>query len=399
MSHLADKRIVLCVTGSIAAYKVAFLTRLLVKQGAEVRIVMTPAAADFITPLTLSTLSKHEVHTDISDGHSWNNHVELGLWADALVVAPCTANTLGKMANGIADNMVMATYLSAKCPVYIAPAMDLDMWKHPSTKRNLDLLESYGNHLLPVGNGELASGLSGEGRMAEPEEIVAYLSKSLSTTQDMAGRRVVVTAGPTYEALDPVRFIGNHSSGKMGVEIAKAFASRGAEVELVLGPSALQPTHPKINLHRIQSAEDMYQAVAAQYDDCHAAIFAAAVADYRPASKSDKKIKKADSDLSIQLARTKDIAALMGQRKQSGQINVGFALETNDEAKNAQRKLDKKNFDLIVLNSLRDKGAGFKHDTNKVTLYDRKGNVNDLPLMSKSKVASAIADRVAALWS
>lgn len=397
MDEFTNKKIILCVTGSIAAYKTAFLTRLLIKQKNAVRVIMTPAASDFISPLTLSTLSKHEVVSDVSDGASWNNHVELGLWADAMLIAPCTANTLGKMANGIVDNMVLATYLSAKCPVFVAPAMDLDMWKHPSTKKNIAAIQSYGNQIIPVGNGELASGLSGEGRMAEPEEICAFLNQYFKQDLDLTGKRVVVTAGPTYEALDPVRFIGNHSSGKMGIEIARAFAQRGATVELILGPSTLSIEHPNVTIHPVKSAQEMYEEVESYYSETDISVFAAAVADYRPAHVSSSKLKKKEDDLTLQLERTIDIAATMGKKKQAHQINIGFALETDNEKVNAKKKLDKKNFDLIVLNSMNDKGAGFRHDTNKVTLFDQGGGEESLPLQSKAEVARKIVDKVASI--
>jgi len=394
MSHqLANKKIILCITGSIAAYKAAFLVRMLIKSQAEVRVIMTPSACAFISPLTLSTLSKHEVHTEVSDGNSWNNHVELGLWADALLVAPCTATTLGKMAHGIADNMLVATYLSAKCPVFIAPAMDLDMWKHPSTKANLSKLTSYGDQIIPVGNGELASGLSGEGRMAEPEEIVAFLAGVFSKEQDLEGKTVLITAGPTHEALDPVRFIGNRSSGKMGMAIAEDCARRGASVKLVLGPSALKAQHSNIETTKVTSAQDMYDASTAIFDQCDVAIMAAAVADYTPETVSDIKIKKKDGDLSIPLKRTKDIAKQLGQQKKN-QLLVGFALETNDEISNANRKLQKKNLDFIVLNSLNDSGAGFQHDTNKIKIIKSDGQTLDYPLKSKTLVAVDIVDQI-----
>jgi len=388
---LDGKRIILCITGSIAAYKAATLVRLFVKANADVRVIMTPSACSFISPLTLSTLSKHEVHTEVSDGNSWNNHVELGLWADAMVVAPTTATTLGKMANGIADNMVVATYLSAKCPVYIAPAMDLDMWKHPSTKANIKKLQSYGNRMIPVGNGELASGLHGEGRMAEPEDIVEFLSDTFAKKQDLKGKKVLVTAGPTHEAIDPVRFIGNRSSGKMGVAIAEACAKRGAEVVLVLGPAILQVNHARIDCQRVQSAEEMYRAAVEAFDSCDAAIMAAAVADYTPLTVSDIKIKKKEGDLSIPLKRTKDIAGHLGSIKKN-QILIGFALETNDEIANANRKLQKKNLDFIVLNSLNDNGAGFQHDTNKVRIIKKSGEALAFDLKPKSEVAEDIVD-------
>jgi len=393
---LASKKIILCITGSIAAYKAAFLTRLLIKAQAEVRVIMTPSACAFVSPLTLSTLSKHEVHTEVSDGNSWNNHVELGLWADAMVIAPCTATTLGKMANGIADTMLVATYLSAKCPVYIAPAMDLDMWIHPSTKLNISKLESYGNGIIPVGNGELASGLSGEGRMAEPEVIVEYLENKLAQKQDLLGKKVIVTAGPTYEAIDPVRFIGNRSSGKMGLAIAEACANRGAKVDLILGPSRLTSNHPNVTTTNVVSAEDMYQAAVGRFDDCDVAVMAAAVADYTPQTVSDIKIKKKEGDLNIPLKRTKDIAGHLGSVKEN-QLLIGFALETNDEISNANRKLQKKNLDFIVLNSLNDEGAGFQHDTNKIRIIKSNGESQDYPLKSKTDVAIDIVDEITTL--
>ena len=394
---LDGKKIILCITGSIAAYKAAFLVRLLVKANADVRVIMTPSACSFITPLTLSTLSKHEVHTEVSDGNSWNNHVELGLWADAMVVAPTTATTLAKMANGIADNMVVATYLSAKCPVFIAPAMDLDMWKHPSTVSNIEKLTSYGNTIIPVGHGELASGLHGDGRMAEPEEIVAFLEKTFEEKMDLTGKKILVTAGPTHEAIDPVRFIGNRSSGKMGVSIAEVCASRGARVELVLGPSKLEVNHPNINCTRVQSAAQMYDAATKAFDDCDAGIMAAAVADYTPKTVSDIKIKKKDGDLNIPLQRTKDIAGYLGSIKKN-QVLIGFALETNDEIANANRKLQKKNMDFIVLNSLNDKGAGFQHDTNKIRIIKKSGEeILEFELKSKKEVAEDIVDELVKL--
>ena len=393
---LASKKIILCITGSIAAYKAAFLTRLLIKAQAEVRVIMTPSACAFISPLTLSTLSKHDVHTEVSDGNSWNNHVELGLWADAMVIAPCTATTLGKMANGIADTMLVATYLSAKCPVYIAPAMDLDMWIHPSTKGNLEKLEAYGNGIIPVGNGELASGLSGEGRMAEPEDIVAYLKEKLSSPKDLNGKKVIVTAGPTYEAIDPVRFIGNRSSGKMGIALAEECAERGAHVHLILGPSALSTNHKNIIVHNITSAEEMYNATVAQFDNSDVAIMAAAVADYTPQTISEIKIKKKEGDLNIPLKRTQDIASHLGSVKKN-QLLIGFALETNDEIFNANRKLQKKNLDFIVLNSLNDKGAGFQHDTNKIRIIKSADDIQEYPLKSKTAVAVDIVNEISKL--
>jgi phosphopantothenoylcysteine decarboxylase/phosphopantothenate--cysteine ligase len=393
-SSLKGKKILLGVTGSIAAYKAAALIRLFIKKGAEVQVVMTSSAADFITTLTLSTLSKHPVHSDVSSDAGWNNHVDIGLWADAMIIAPATANTLAKLANGLCDNMVTATYLSARCPVFVAPAMDVDMWHHPSTQSNIQRIQSFGNHLIPVGIGELASGLVGEGRMAEPEDITQYLSDFFAKQQDFKDKTVLVTAGPTYEDIDPVRFIGNHSSGKMGVAIAEELASRGAKVHLVLGPSSLSTSHPNIILQRVRSAEEMYQASVNIYDQCDVAIMAAAVADYRPKNVSDIKIKKKEGDMSIELARTKDIAATLGKVKKDGQMLVGFALETNNEMKNAQGKLAKKNFDFIVLNSLNDKGAGFNHNTNKITIVRKDNIIRKFELKTKKAVAGDIANEI-----
>lgn len=394
MNMISEKNIVLCVSGSIAAYKSAFLTRLLIKEGCNVKILMTPSSTDFISPLTLSTLSKNPVHLEVNDGENWNNHVELGLWADAFLVAPATATTIAKMATGIADNMVVATYLSAKCPTFIAPAMDLDMWKHPSTKRNIELLKSYDNHIIPVGDGELASGLSGEGRMAEPEDICSYLNRFFAKKKDLINKKVIVTAGPTYESLDPVRFLGNHSTGKMGVCIAKECADRGANVTLILGPSKLKVEHTSIEVVRVQSASDMYKATEQYYESCDIAVMAAAVADFRPAEKAEDKIKKTGEDMMVRLVRTKDIAGTLGLRKKDHQLMIGFALETKDEKINASRKLQKKNFDFIVLNSLNDKGAGFQVDTNKVTIFHKDGRALEYGLKSKADVAVDIVDNI-----
>ncbi len=399
---LKGKKIVLGITGSIAAYKAAFLTRLLIKAGAEVQVLMTQSATTFISPLTLSTLSKRPVFTDVHNGESWNNHVELGLWADVMLVAPLTATTLGKMANGISDNIIVATYLSARCAVFVAPAMDLDMWAHPSTKGNIDKLISYGNHIIPVGHGELASGLVGAGRMGEPEDIVKHIGTFLnngatptSSTQELPlkGKKAIVTAGPTYEPIDPVRFIGNRSSGKMGVAIAEALALQGAEVQLILGPSNLSTEATNVQLIRVQTAQDMYDAATKNFGQSDIAVMAAAVADYRPKTVADKKLKKGDFDLTIPLERTQDIAAALGKVKKKHQVIIGFALETNNELENAKGKLKKKNFDMIVLNSLQDKGAGFKHDTNKVTFITEK-QVKAFPLKTKVAVAQDIANHV-----
>ena len=395
---MKGKKIILAVTGSIAAYKAAFLTRLLIKAGAEVQVLMTDAAKHFITPLTLSTLSKKPVFTEIISEESWNSHVELGLWADAMVVAPCTATTLAKLANGMSDNIVTATYLSARCPIFIAPAMDLDMWTHPATVRNLHLLRGYGCQLIPVGHGELASGLVGDGRMAEPEEIILFLNNFFNKKEDLKSKKILVTAGPTYEALDPVRFIGNRSSGKMGVAIADELAERGAEVILVLGPSKLQAEHPSVLTLKVESAQQMYEAATAHFSECHAAILAAAVADYRPKHVSDIKIKKKESDMTIELEKTLDIAATLGSRKQAHQKLVGFALETNSELENALSKLKRKNLDFIVLNSLRDAGAGFSHNTNKISIIFSEKNVKEFDLKNKNDVAKDIVDELVQLF-
>ncbi len=384
---LANKKILLGICGSIAAYKAATLVRLFVKQGAEVKVLMTNAATKFISPLTLSTLSKHSVHTSVIDGDSWNNHVEMGLWADLMIVAPATSTTLAKMRMGLCDNIVVATYLSAKCPVYFAPAMDLDMWKHPATKDNILQLQSYGNHLIPVGNGELASGLVGEGRMAEPEDILQFVKTHSSTQGKFKGKTVLITAGPTYEAIDPVRFIGNRSTGKMGTEIALAFANQGAKVYLILGPSIIKIDHPNIKVVRVVSAAQMCKEAVKKYKKADIAVMSAAVADYTPKTVASQKIKKKGGGLNIELERTQDIAAKLGSLKTSKQFNIGFALETNNEVASAKGKLKKKNFDMIVLNSLKDKGAGFAHNTNKVTIFDKQGGVHKFKLKSKKEVA------------
>jgi phosphopantothenoylcysteine decarboxylase/phosphopantothenate--cysteine ligase len=389
---LKGKKIILAISGSIAAYKSAYLLRQLIKASAEVKVLMTPASTAFISPLTLSTLSKNPVLTEVIDNDSWNNHVELGLWADLMIVAPATANTLAKMANGICDNIISAVYLSAKCPVFFAPAMDLDMWKHPSTQNNIGKLLGYGNHLIDVGDGELASGLIGKGRMAEPEEIFKVLESFLSKKKDLLHKKVLITAGPTHEALDPVRFIGNNSTGKMGIELAKECADRGAEVSLILGPSHLTVQYSNIQVIRVNSGEDMYQACQKIHSQTDICIFAAAVADYKPAEISKQKIKKTSSQLTIELVKTRDIASTLGQQKSSNQIHIGFALETENEAINAVGKLEKKNFDMIVLNSLNDKGAGFKHNTNKVTIFTNKNQKFSFELKSKSEVAADIVN-------
>jgi phosphopantothenoylcysteine decarboxylase/phosphopantothenate--cysteine ligase len=394
---LKAKKIILNITGSIAAYKAAILTRLLIKQGAEVQVLMTPTATSFISPLTLSTLSKKPVYTSVVDSQAWNNHVELGLWADAMLIAPATATTMAKCAHGVADSIIVATYLSAKCPVFFAPAMDLDMWKHGSTIQNIKTLESYGNRVIPVGHGELASGLVGDGRMAEPEDIIRYLKSYFSSTQDFIGKSVVVNAGPTYEPIDPVRFIGNHSTGKMGIQIAEEFARRGAKVTLVLGPTDLKPDHSGIILERVTTAEEMYVATVNAYKTADIGILAAAVSDYTPATFSTSKIKKKEGNLHIDLKRTRDIAKFLGASKSVKQLLVGFALETNDENQHARQKLVSKNFDFIVLNSLRNKGAGFGHDTNQVTFLFSDNKEQEFQLKSKKAVAADIADAVLSL--
>lgn len=397
---LQGKKIVLGITGSIAAYKSAVLTRLLVKAGAEVKVVMTDSAKTFITPLTLSTLSKQPVLSEFIKDESgqWNNHVDLGLWADAMIIAPASANTIAKMAVGRCDNLLLAVYLSARCPVFLAPAMDLDMLQHDATRENLIKISSFGNRILDPTYGELASGLVGTGRMAEPEEIVAELEDFFAKGNTLKGKNVLVTAGPTYEALDPVRFIGNHSSGKMGFAIAESLANLGATVTLVSGPTQLHTSHPLVNVKKVMSAEEMYEACVAVFPKTDITVLAAAVADYRPAVRADQKIKKKDETLTLELTKTKDIAASLGKLKRNNQVIVGFALETEHEQENAQKKLEAKNFDLIVLNSLKDTGAGFGHDTNKITLLDRNGMVRSFDLKSKKEVArdivSAILEKV-----
>lgn len=397
MTDLQGKKILLAVTGSIAAYKAATLTRLLVKAGAEVRVIMTRAAADFITPLTLSTLSKNEVYAEVSSGDQWNSHVELGLWADAMLIAPATANTLAKLANGVCDNMVVAVYLSARCPVFFAPAMDLDMWAHPATQENVRKLQSYGNRLIPVAHGELASGLVGKGRMAEPETILELLRDHFSGEQPLRGRAVLITAGPTYEPLDPVRFIGNRSSGRMGVALADAAARLGARVELVLGPSKLRPAHPAVRLTTVQTAREMHEASVDLFPEMDLAILAAAVSDYRPAQVSERKIKKKKDQLQLELVKNPDIAAALGRMKRENQLLVGFALETNDEEANAKAKLRKKNLDLIVLNSLRDPGAGFDVGTNKISILGPDNKIKKFELKPKDEVAADIMREAVAL--
>lgn len=388
---LKDKKILIGVTGSIAAYKSALLIRLLVKEGAQVKVIMTDAAKAFITSLTLATLSRNPVLSAFTAGETgeWNNHVELGLWADALLIAPASANTLAKCANGIADNLLLATYLSARCPVFFAPAMDLDMYKHSSTLNNLDKLVSYGNHIIHAEFGELASGLVGEGRLAEPEHIILALQNHFSNNPAITGKKVLITAGPTQEPIDPVRFISNHSSGKMGFAIAEAFRMAGAEVTLISGPVSM--TAPAgVKTKQVFSAQQMYEAVEKHFYESDIIILAAAVADYTPLYVADKKIKKKETVFNIELTKTIDIAATLGTHKRPGQLIIGFALETDNELENAKGKLEKKNFDLIVLNSLQDKGAGFRYDTNKIKILDKDGNQYDFELKTKQEVAEDI---------
>lgn len=385
------------VTGSIAAYKAATLTRLLVKEGASVKVVMTPLAKEFITPLTMATLSKSPIMVDFynPENGDWNSHVDLGLWADLYLIAPASANTIGKMAEGIADNLLLTTYLSAKCPVMVAPAMDLDMYKHPATQRNLKVLQSFGNIIIEPESGELASGLIGKGRMEEPERIVAFIADYFARQEDFKGKKVVVTAGPTYEKIDPVRFIGNYSSGKMGLAIAEEFAGRGAEVVLVCGPVNLKTSHPAIRRVDVESAAQMYEVTSKEFVNSDVAVLSAAVADFTPKEKADHKIKRGKDDLLLELLPTKDIAAELGRIKTASQLLVGFALETNDEEVNALSKMQRKNLDMIVLNSLNDKGAGFSVDTNKVTILDKAGDKTVYELKTKVEVAKDIVDQIA----
>lgn len=397
MSILSGKKILLGVTGGIAAYKATYLVRLFIKAGAQVQVIMTESAKDFVTPLTLSTLSKNLVLSSFTNEEDenamWTNHVDLGLWADFMVIAPATANTMSKMANGTCDNLLLATYLSAKCPVYFAPAMDLDMYKHQSTKASFDKLQSFGNVMIPAASGELASGLVGEGRMAEPEEIVAFIEANILKQLPLRNKKVLITAGPTYEAIDPVRFIGNHSSGKMGFELAKTAANLGAQVILISGP-----THQHINLSSVQivsvqTAEEMYKAAHEYYASVDIAICAAAVADYKPKQVASQKIKKKDTSLNIELEKTKDVLASLGKAKKH-QYLVGFALETENELEHAKGKLERKNLDAIVLNSLNDEGAGFGKNTNKISFIDKNLNVKPFQLKTKAEVAKDIFNEI-----
>ena len=399
MSVLSGKKILLGVSGGIAAYKTASLVRLFIKAGAHVQVIMTPASKDFVTPLTLSTLSKNPVYSTFfnqdDEDEKWNNHVELGLWADLMIIAPATANTLSKMANGTCDNLLIATYLSAKCPVYFAPAMDLDMYKHPSTIASFTALEQFGNTIIPAESGELASGLSGEGRMAEPENIITFLEADLESKLPLKGKKILITAGPTYEAIDPVRFIGNHSSGKMGFDIAKSAANLGASVILVTGPTHFTVNHSLINVVKVTSAQEMYDACNHYYNAVDVAIAAAAVADYRPKNIAEQKIKKTADNFVIELEKTKDILLSLGEAKKE-QFLIGFALETENEIENAKAKIQKKNLDLIVLNSLQDEGAGFQKMTNKVTFIDKDFKIEPMELKSKEAVADDILNKVIA---
>jgi phosphopantothenoylcysteine decarboxylase/phosphopantothenate--cysteine ligase len=393
---LENKKIVLGITGSIAAYKACVLARLLIKKGAEVQVVMTPSAKEFITPLTLATLTQKPVVSEFFDRRdgSWHSHVSLGLWADAMLVAPASASTIGKMANGIADNMLVTTYLSMKAPVFVAPAMDLDMYAHPTTQANLKKLASYGNHIIEPGTGFLASKLEGKGRMEEPEKIVEALEQFFASQQKLAGKKVLITAGPTYEKIDPVRFIGNYSSGKMGFALAETCAEQGAEVTLVSGPVMLQTNHPNIHRIDVESANEMYEAATKHFPKADITILCAAVADFTPKTTADKKIKRKGDDLTIMLQPTQDIAAALGATKKKKQVLVGFALETDNELNNAKDKMKRKNFDFIVLNSLQDKGAGFRVDTNKVTIIDKHNGITAYDTKSKKEVAKDIIEAI-----
>ncbi len=393
---LADKNIILGVTGGIAAYKAANLTRLFIKKGANVKIIMTPLAKEFITPLTLATLSKNPILVDFfnPENGDWNSHVDLGCWADVMVIAPATANTMGKMAHGIADNLLLTTYLSARCPVFFAPAMDLDMFQHPATIQNMEILKSFGNYLIEPEVGELASGLVGKGRMAEPETIVEAIEKYFSSNQDFNGKQILITTGPTQEMIDPVRFIGNYSSGKMGYALAEELAERGALITLISGLVAIRPKHKNIQLIPVKSAQQMLEACQLNFEHQDAGIMVAAVADYTPIAPSSQKIKKNREVLSLELKQTADISATLGKQKKSNQLLIGFALETANEIENAKEKLEKKNFDFIVLNSLNDAGAGFQSDDNKITIITRKQEIKTFDLKSKKLVAKDIADEL-----
>ena len=395
---LRGKKILLGITGSIAAYKSAFLVRLLVKAGAEVKVIMTPSSTDFISKLTLSTLSRNKVLIDLFDEDSWANHVMLGRWADVMLIAPLSCNTLSKMANGQCDNLLLAVYLSATCPVIVAPAMDEDMWHHQSTKLNIRKLIDFGNKIIPVDKGELASGLVGDGRMAEPETIVKFTEDILNVSKSLSGKKVMVSAGPTYEPLDPVRFIGNHSSGKMGLAIAEELYARGADVTLIMGPSLINLPENGIKSVRVNTAEEMYAACTKQFDKSDIGVMAAAVADYTPVKVAATKVKKNSDELVIELKKTKDILKSLGENKSSKQVLVGFALETNNEREYALEKLKSKNADMVVMNSLNDRGAGFGTDTNKITIFDKSGKEFNYELMSKKATAKNIVDTIIQLY-
>lgn len=393
---LENKKIVLGITGGIAAYKACNLARLLIKKGAEVQVVMTPSAKEFITPLTLSTLTHKPVVSEFFDRRdgSWHSHVDIGLWADAMIVAPATASSIGKMANGIADNMLVTTYLSMKAPVFVAPAMDLDMYAHPSTQQNIQRLVAYGNHIIEPGTGFLASKLEGKGRMEEPEKIVEVVEQYFAKQQRLSGKKVLITAGPTYEKIDPVRFVGNYSSGKMGFALAEACALQGAEVTLVSGPVMLQTKHPAIRRIDVESAQEMYDAATSHFPEADITILSAAVADFTPETTADKKIKRKGDELVLNLRPTQDIAAALGTLKKDNQLLVGFALETDNEVQNAQSKMERKNLDFIVLNSLQDKGAGFRVDTNKITILDRQQGTTAYDVKTKQEVAEDIVEYI-----
>lgn len=395
---LQGKKILLGITGSIAAYKSIYLVRSLVKAGAEVKVIITPSAKDFVSSLTLSTLSRNPVLTDLFDEESWSNHVMLGRWADLMIIAPLSCNTLAKMANGHCDNLLLATYLSATCPVVVAPAMDEDMWHHPATKENLKKLESFGNTIIPVEKGDLASGLTGEGRMAEPEQILDFICTRFFLTRPLTGKKAMVTAGPTYEPIDPVRFIGNHSTGKMGLAIARELQHRGAEVTLIMGPTQVDMSSNGIPIVKVKTADEMYRASNKVFEKSDIAIMAAAVADYAPVAIAKEKIKKKEDRLVLELTKTKDILKSLGEKKKEGQVLVGFALETNDEEQNAADKLQKKNADMIILNSLNDPGAGFGYDTNKITIFEKGGQQFSFDTKSKNEVAKDIVDTIIRLY-
>ena len=395
---LQGKKILLGITGSIAAYKSIYLVRSLVKAGAEVRVIITPSAKDFVSSLTLSTLSRNPVLTDLFDEESWSNHVMLGRWADLMIIAPLSCNTLAKMANGHCDNLLLATYLSATCPIVVAPAMDEDMWHHPATKENLKKLESFGNTIIPVEKGDLASGLTGEGRMAEPEQILDFICTRFFLTRPLTGKKAMVTAGPTYEPIDPVRFIGNHSTGKMGLAIARELQHRGADVTLIMGPTQVDMNTNGIPIVKVKTADEMYRVSNKVFEKSDIAIMAAAVADYAPVAIAKEKIKKKEDKLVLELTKTKDILKSLGEKKKEGQVLVGFALETNDEERNAADKLQKKNADMIILNSLNDPGAGFGYDTNKITIFEKGGQQFSFDTKSKNEVAKDIVDTIIRLY-